>query len=154
MNPVDNILKLNTGTSPLANVNAKPVVDKAEGMRRLPEPGTISDITDCSRLSGLLKLTPSAAGADGLQELVKPGSEEAKVLDAVKQFESIFLRYLASAMNKAMPGSEDDMPGGQYYQGLIDTKLGEMLAQEQGLGLGEAMLRQLGHEPGGANDDA
>ncbi|MCP4548360.1 MAG: hypothetical protein GY835_18015 [bacterium] len=161
MNPVSRILNLIPG-GPLQAVKAaegdKPVAGNGtngvEGFKSVRQAETINDIADCKPLAGLLDLAPGAGQTGKLQELTRPDAEQQEILDAVKQFESIFLRYLASAMNKTMPGSDQALPGGQYYQGLIDAQMGDLLAQEHGLGLGESMLRQLGTGQGGQNDES
>ncbi|MCB1162121.1 MAG: hypothetical protein R3C71_01790 [Candidatus Krumholzibacteriia bacterium] len=82
---------------------------------------------------GLQSLQPAAAGS----------RREAQ--EAVKAFEAVFLRTLASAMtaSASQGGGTGKMQGGEFYQGLIDEQFGRLLAEDGGMGKGleQALLR-------------
>lgn len=81
-------------------------------------------------------LRPLAAGAAGERE---------KALQAVKDFEAIFMRQLARVMTQSAGGTADGVEGAAYYEGLIEEQLGRVLAEAGGgLGLQEALLARLG----------
>lgn len=77
---------------------------------------------------------------EGLKALgADPAAERARVAQAASDFEAVFMGYLSSTMTKGALG-DGDMPGAQFYQGMIDEQLGRLLAESGGgLGLQEAL---------------
>lgn len=103
--------------------------------------------------SGVLR--PLAAGGDatGLQPLTGAATAERQTaLQAVKDFEAIFMRQLARVMTQSAGGTTGDVEGAAFYEGLIEEQLGRVLAEAGGgLGLKEALLARMGATTGATN---
>ncbi len=87
---------------------------------------------------------PSLTGGE-LRSLEAPaGSERAKVIGAAREFEEVFLRYLASAMTESA-GVGGEIEGAHFYKGLIDEQFGRLLADSgRGLGLQASLIQNFG----------
>ncbi len=71
--------------------------------------------------------------------------EDAKLKDAVQNFEQVFLKQLFSEMRKSIPktnlmgdGKEQEM-----FEGLLDEERAKAWSQSGGIGLADMMYRQL-----------
>ncbi len=89
-------------------------------------------------------ILPSLTSGE-LRSLEAPaGSERAKVVGAAREFEEVFLRYLASAMTESA-GVGGKGEGAHFYKGLIDEQFGRLLADSgRGLGLQTSLIQNLG----------
>jgi hypothetical protein len=67
--------------------------------------------------------------------------ERDEILKATKEFEAVFMQYLASALGSSLPGSE--MEGSHFYQGMIESHLGQLLADSGDLHLGDSLVSQI-----------
>ena len=93
----------------------------------------------------------------GLKALapVDPGKSDAaatrrqEILEAGKQFEAIFMRYLITAMRSGSVGGEErGGRGAPYYEGLIDENLSRIMAESgNGLGLGAMLSQSVPNKP-------
>lgn len=72
-------------------------------------------------------------------------NKEAKLHKACTDFEAIIIKQLLSAMRRTVP--EGGLFSGGYaqdmYQSMSDEQLSKELANGRGLGIGEALYRQL-----------
>jgi hypothetical protein len=117
-----------------------------------PRPGVVKDpklLALEPQLAPLAAATrpldlPSLAGGD-LKSLSGPaGAEREKVAGAAREFEEVFLRYLASAMTESA-GMGGEVEGAHFYKGLIDEQFGRLLADSgRGLGLQASLIQKLG----------
>ncbi len=117
-----------------------------------PRPGMVKDpklsalspqLAPLAAQSKPLPALPSLTGE--LRSLEAPaGSERAKVIGAAREFEEVFLRYLASAMTESA-GVGGEIEGAHFYKGLIDEQFGRLLADSgRGLGLQASLIQNLG----------
>lgn len=62
-----------------------------------------------------------------------------------QQFEAIFIQQLFKEMRAAVPneGLLENDRSIELYQSLMDQQVAEAMARKQGLGIGEALLREL-----------
>ena len=71
--------------------------------------------------------------------------EDKKLLDACKQFESIFIYQMLSQMRKSVP--ESGWLGGDYgedvYKGMLDEEYSKQMAESGGFGLAQMLFDQL-----------
>lgn len=81
----------------------------------------------------------------------KPESGDARDIEsAAKAFESMFVNELMKSMRKAneamMAGSELPMMGKdtRFFHSMFDAQLAEHLSDNGGLGIAQALIRQLG----------
>lgn len=105
-------------------------------------------------------MTPEAAAAftftdfHGLAALKREaGQETPEAKRAVaQQFESLFLGLVLKEMRAAgtIAGGLFDGDGVRFYQDLYDRQLALALARGPGIGLADAIYRELGGEPGAA----
>jgi flagellar protein FlgJ len=71
--------------------------------------------------------------------------DEAKLQEACKQFETLFLTQLFAQMRKSS-GSSGIMGGGQgeeMFQGMLDEERAKNWAQEGGVGLANLLFQQM-----------
>jgi len=103
--------------------------------------------------SGALRPLAAGTAAAGLRPLTGNATGDRQTaLQAVKDFEAIFMRQLARVMTQSAGGTAGDVEGAAYYEGLIEEQLGRVLAEAGGgLGLKEALLARMGATTGGAN---
>lgn len=86
------------------------------------------------------------------------GSHRPTLADAARGFESIFLNILLKEMRQTLgPGGLFSGDGSDIYGGMFDQFMSQHLAQGKGMGLAQALIRQLGpaakHEPPRASHD-
>ena len=89
-------------------------------------------------------LMTGALGSPIAKSQVATGANEAARLgDAAKEFEGVFLGLLLKAMrgSVASGGLFKEGPDTQMYQGMFDQELGRSLAQAGGIGLAQMILR-------------
>ena len=88
-----------------------------------------------------------------LSGLSAPSASQQKPKDlesAAKAFESLFVNELMKSMRKANEAllSETDMPlmsdDVKFFQSMFDDQIGRDLSDRGGLGIAEALIRQLG----------
>ncbi len=86
---------------------------------------------------------PSLAGGELKSVTGAGGTERHEAAKAAREFEEVFLRYLASAMTESA-GVGGDMEGAHFYKGLIDEQFGRLLADSGGgLGLQGSLIKKL-----------
>lgn len=100
-----------------------------------------------------LRPLPASIEAAGLRPLGGGAmGERQTALQAVKDFEAIFMRQLARVMTQSAGGAAGSAEGSAYYEGLIEEQLGRVLAEAGGgLGLKEALLARMGATTGEPN---
>ncbi len=130
--------KLVAGTVPLS---------KIKGVEMKPHVGPATlPLDPTSRGDGVLRTLPDLPALTGktTRSLEQEGAtEHRKVVEAAKEFEAVFLRYLASAMTQTVSAG-GEMEGAHFYKGLIDEQLGRMLAESgRGLGLQESLVKNM-----------
>ncbi len=68
-----------------------------------------------------------------------------------KQFEALFLQMMLKSMCDAVPeGGLFDSRGGELYQEMHDKQLAVTLSEQGGIGLADAIAKQLATAPAGA----
>lgn len=84
---------------------------------------------------------------NGLQEIKSSVDEKKGLRAAAQQFESLFVKMLMTSMRKA---NEEFGKGGifdsnemKFYQEMFDNQISLTMSQGKGLGLADAMVRQL-----------
>ena len=102
-----------------------------------------------------MKVNPMAARApqvDQLEEESRLSPEErAKLHDAARQFEAIFLNQMVGAMRKTvqpnawMPQSQ----GEKIYQGMLDSEHAQRMADSNQFGLSDMIYEHLLRSSGG-----
>jgi len=74
-----------------------------------------------------------------------PQDQDARLRSLCREFEAIFIQEMFKAMRKTVP--EDPLfgrdNGREIYQDLLDGELAREMARKQGLGLADAIYRQL-----------
>ncbi|MBU3693782.1 MAG: hypothetical protein FGM40_03015 [Rhodocyclaceae bacterium] len=61
-----------------------------------------------------------------------------------QQFEAILLTQMLQQMHKPMmPGGLFDSPEAQTWNSMVDQRMGEQLAKAGGIGIADALLRQI-----------
>lgn len=84
---------------------------------------------------------------DKLGDIKSRGDTPQALKEAAEAFESVFLNELLNSMreaNKAL--GEENLLGGKeegFYRSMMDSQLAQQLGQSGGIGLAEAMVRQL-----------
>ncbi|MBM3463045.1 MAG: flagellar biosynthesis protein FlgJ [Armatimonadetes bacterium] len=75
----------------------------------------------------------------------KKAREDAKLKEAVQQFEQVFLKQLFSEMRKSVPktnlmgeGKEQEM-----FEGMLDDERAKAWSQSGGIGLADMMYQQM-----------
>ncbi|WP_252178602.1 rod-binding protein [Endozoicomonas sp. 4G] len=96
----------------------------------------------------------SSLSAKHLTSIYQSGSDQGKapqdLKEAAEAFEAIFVNELLKSMrqaNEAMMGSSDLPMSGkdvQFFQSMFDSHIAGHLGKEGGLGIAEALVRQLG----------
>jgi len=85
----------------------------------------------------------------GLKRAAHDGKPSADTLRQVaSQFEALFMQMMLKSMRDASPG--EDLFGseqGNFYRDLYDQQLSLQLAKQQGTGLTDLLVRQLGGKP-------
>jgi flagellar protein FlgJ len=71
--------------------------------------------------------------------------KEAKLRKSCKDFEAIILKQMLTTMRKSIPksGLFNDNFADDIYQSMADDALAKDLAQNEGMGLGDTLYRQL-----------
>src|SRR5579884_1956740 len=78
------------------------------------------------------------------------GQQKPSLKDAAQGFESVFLSMLFKEMRQTLgPGSLFSNDSSDIYGGLFDQFMAQHLAQGKGMGLAQALLKQL--EPNAAH---
>jgi flagellar protein FlgJ len=78
-----------------------------------------------------------------LQREAASGSPQA-LRTAAQQFEAILLTQLLQQMHKPMmPGGMFDTAEAQQWNSIVDKRMGVHMAQQGGIGLADAVLRQI-----------
>jgi flagellar protein FlgJ len=75
----------------------------------------------------------------------RDGHPTPSLKDAAQGFESVFLSMLLKEMRQTLePGSLFGNDSSDIYGGLFDQFMAQHLAQGKGMGLGQALMKQLG----------
>ncbi|MFP4497948.1 MAG: rod-binding protein [Vulcanimicrobiota bacterium] len=83
------------------------------------------------------------------EELPSTHKNDAELQKACKEFESLFLNQLLTAMRKTIPkvdGQENNQK--QMYESMMDTELAKSWSQSDGIGLANVLYQQLKHNKG------
>ena len=76
--------------------------------------------------------------------------EAAAVRSVAEQFEAILLTQMIKQMRKPiMPGGMFDTPEAQNWNEMVDQRMGLHLAKSGGIGLADALLKQIEFSNGG-----
>ena len=80
----------------------------------------------------------------GLTGTTTDGHHKPSLKDAAQGFESVFLSMLLKEMRQTLePGSLFGKDNGDVYGGMFDQFMSQHLAQGKGMGLAQALLKQL-----------
>lgn len=84
----------------------------------------------------------AAPAAHGPQD---PQNDEARLRQATRQLEGVFLEYLFRAMRETVPqdGILESGSGEEIFNSMFDQQIADSAAAKQENGLGEALYRQL-----------
>ena len=80
-----------------------------------------------------------------LLEQAQKNQDEKKMMDACRQFESVFVNMLLKNMRSSIPEGgfiERSYPR-EMFEGMFDEKMAEEIAKGQGMGLAKQMYGQL-----------
>ncbi|AOT70057.1 rod-binding protein [Geosporobacter ferrireducens] len=80
-----------------------------------------------------------------LLEQAQKNQDEKKLMDACRQFESVFVNMLLKNMRNAIPEGgfiERSYPR-EIFEGMFDEKIADEIAKGQGIGLAKQMYGQL-----------
>ncbi|MCS6860470.1 MAG: rod-binding protein [Abditibacteriales bacterium] len=94
-------------------------------------------------LNALLAVFP-ASSLNGVERVVQHQTDELR--KATQDFEAIFVAQLLSQMRKAMAPPSSLLGGGreeETFREWMDQEIGKSVARRGGLGIGEAVYRQL-----------
>lgn len=73
--------------------------------------------------------------------------EEAKLQEACKQFETLFLNQMLAQMRKSSGAGANGITGGgqgeEMFQGMLDEERAKSWAQEGGVGLASLLFQQM-----------
>jgi len=70
--------------------------------------------------------------------------EPAALRSVAQQFEAVLLTQLLQQMHKPMmPGGMFDTPEAQSWNSMVDQRMGVQLAKAGGIGIADALLRQI-----------
>ncbi len=154
MSPLTALLKpAQTATKPAVEMKKPSAAENLRTLMAMPAVGKPSaSISSPDQFRALADLPTLSSGAmNHLEGDAK--NDAAKVAKAAREFEAVFLRYLASAMNKSVSAGTK-MEGAHFYQGMIDEQFGRILAESgKGLGLQDAMIKRLNTVAEGENHD-
>lgn len=83
--------------------------------------------------------------AEILNKVEKGKDEEAKLMDACQQFESIFVHQMISQMRATIPegGLFEKSQGEKIFQDMLDEKYAENISKAGGIGLAKILYDQL-----------
>jgi len=98
-----------------------------------------------------LRIDPTARPADLLDprqvaslRRAAADSSPAALKAVAQQFEAVLLTQMLQQMHKPMmPGGMFDTPEAQTWNGFVDQRLGEQVAKAGGIGIADALLRQI-----------
>ncbi len=80
----------------------------------------------------------------GMAGSMSDGRHKPSLTDAAKGFESVFLTMLLKEMRQTLePGSLFGSDGGDVYGGLFDQFMAQHLTQGKGMGIAQALMKQL-----------
>lgn len=86
-------------------------------------------------------LTGAARSLDGARAAARSDDVQA----AAREFEALFASLLVKELRRGLPqGFFGEGSGADVYSGWLDEHLGAALAKGRGLGMGEALQRDLG----------
>lgn len=96
-----------------------------------------------STVNALLSILP-ASSLSRVEHTVQRKTDELR--KATQDFEAVFIAQLLSQMRKAMAPPSSLLGGGreeETFRDLMDQEIGKSVARRGGLGIGEAVYRQL-----------
>jgi peptidoglycan hydrolase FlgJ len=87
------------------------------------------------------------------EELPSAQAKDAQLKQACKDFESLFLNQLLTAMRKTIPkgGGFEDEEGSrerEMYESMLDSEMAKSWAHSDGIGLANVLYQQLKHNKG------
>jgi len=90
-----------------------------------------------------LQPTPAAQAAGAVRAAEK--NSDPRLKKAVQEFEALFLTQMLQEMRKTVPegGLFEHSGQDRMYESMMDEQLGYQLAQGRGMGLSQALYRQL-----------
>jgi flagellar protein FlgJ len=91
-----------------------------------------------------LSLVPQLSASPDALDALSDKQHKPSLKSAVQGFESVFLSMLLKEMRQTLePGGLFGKDGGDIYGSLFDQFMGQHLAQGKGMGLAQALMRQL-----------
>jgi Rod binding domain-containing protein len=96
-----------------------------------------------STVNALLSVLP-ASSLNSVERTVQRKTDELR--KATQDFEAVFVAQLLSQMRKAMAPKSSLLGGGheeETFRDLMDQEIGKSVARRGGLGVGDAVYRQL-----------
>ena len=97
-------------------------------------------------------IDPRTVLSHSLRQTNAPEERKARDLKAIRessrQFETIFVMEMYKAMRKAIPegGLFEKSVATEMFQEMYDMEIAKATAQGQGIGIGEAMYRQMAEQ--------
>lgn len=76
--------------------------------------------------------------------LAKQAPQADELRKAAERFETLFAKMMLKAMRDTVPESEFAGHGGEMYQEMLDGEYAKLLTRDGGLGIADALVRQLG----------
>ena len=70
---------------------------------------------------------------------------------ATEQFEAVFTKQLVSEMRKGIKSTMGDQPGRAIYQDMMDQAIGDSMAHQGALGIGQLLYKQFAKQVAGGS---
>lgn len=83
--------------------------------------------------------------------LAKEPADTTDLRKAAEQFETLFANMMLKAMRDTVPENELAGHGGAMYQEMLDGEYAKLLTRTGGLGIADALVRQLAPQAGGSD---
>lgn len=94
-------------------------------------------------MSVIASLQPSPSAASEAVPAVVPNKPDAKLVEAARQFEAIFVRKMMASMETSSGITGQKQPGSDIYGSMITGALADAATQGDGMGLSALILESL-----------
>jgi len=88
-------------------------------------------------------MSPVPAQNSAAYDPTRQQKEEARLKEAVQQYEQVFLKQLFSEMRKSIPKTEKESQEKEMFEGMLDEERAKAWSQGGGIGLADLMYQQL-----------
>lgn len=97
-------------------------------------------------IDALIRLQPTASqSTDTIGDKAPADSEKAKIEQACRDFESLFVQQMMKQMRQTVP--QDGLFSGgnaeKMYASMLDGEISKTVSEQRGIGLAPALIRQL-----------